>query len=605
MANNTIQNQYDIPQGGYVTFDALSLRQIIIDRLNEQGTFTDQNFVGSNLASIIDIIAYSFNTLMYYLNKTSTESMFSEAQLYENINRIVKLLDYKPIGFQTSTLSFNASATNLGPGLYTIPRYSYVKANNITFSFKEDITFAKNSLSLTAPEPLTTLSQETFLYQGSFQEYPTYTAAGDNNEILIVDTAGQLVDHFSIDVYVYSQILGKWAQYQATENLYLENGNALKYQIRLNENQRYEITFGNDINGKKLQAGDFVAVYYLQSDGVGGVVGPNALKSTDNSTAVTRYNSVQYNSILNDTVKDQYNFLTSSAISTALVFNNTTSSTTITPSQNVDEIRSLAPANFRSQYRLITSQDYITFIKTNFANLVSDIQVVNNTDYTSQYLKYFYSLGVNAPTLTDRALINQVLYADACNFNNIYIIAVPRSTGITFNYLTPAQKQLIKYSIESSKAITTETTFIDPVYKAVAIGISTPGKTIYPPGDTSCIQLQVIRAPNTSRNSQAIINDISNIFKNYFNQNNLSLGQTLDITGLTQQILAVDGVSNFYTARTDVANVKVEGLSVYVWNPSYPYTDATVTTNNVSLNYFEFPFYNNLSNIGSYITVTN
>jgi hypothetical protein len=604
MANNTLHNQYDIPQGGYVAFDAMSLRQIIIDRLNKQGTFTDQNFVGSNLASIIDIIAYSYNTLMFYLNKTSTESMFSEAQLYENINRIVKLLDYKPVGFQTSTLSFNASAVNLGPGLYTIPRYSYVQANNITFSFKEDITFAKTTLSNTS-EALTTLSQETFLYQGTVQEYPTYTAAGDENEILIVDTAGQLVDHFSVDVYVYSQLLGKWTQYQTTNNLYLENGNALKYQIRLNENQRYEITFGNDINGKKLQAGDLVAVYYLQSDGVGGVVGPNALRSGNNPTVATRFNSTQYNAILNDVVKDQYNLLASDILPNALLFNNTSSSTSITPSQTVDEIRALAPINFRSQYRLVTSQDYITFVKTNFANLISDIKVVNNTDYTSQYLKYFYKLGVNTPTLTERALVNQLLYSDACSFNNIYIIAVPRSTGATFNYLTPAQKQLIKTSIESNKTITTETTFIDPVYKAVAIGITKPGSTLYPPGDAGCVQLQIIRTANTSRNSQAIIKDITNIFQTYFNQNNLSLGQVLDITGLTQQILAVNGVSTFYTTRTDVANVKIEGLSVYVWNPSYPYTDAIVTTNNVTLNYFEFPFYNNLANIGSYITVTN
>jgi len=604
MANNTLHNQYDIPQGGYVAFDAMSLRQIIIDRLNKQGTFTDQNFVGSNLASIIDIIAYSYNTLIYYLNKTSTESMFSEAQLYENINRIVKLLDYKPVGFQTSTLSFNASAVNLGPGLYTIPRYSYVQANNIAFSFKEDITFAKTTLS-NILEALTTLSQETFLYQGSFQEYTTYTAAGDENEILIVDTAGQLVDHFSIDVYVYSQILGKWTQYQSTNNLYLENGNALKYQIRLNENQRYEITFGNDINGKKLQPGDLVAVYYLQSDGVGGVVGPNALKNGNNSTVATRYNSTQYNAILNDVIKDQYNLLASDTLSNALQFNNTSSSTTITPSQTVDEIRNLAPTNFRSQYRLVTVQDYITFIKTNFANLISDVRVVNNTDYTTQYLKYLYNLGINTPTLTDRALINQVLYNNPCNFNNIYIIAVPRSTGATFNYLTPAQKQLIKTSVQTNKTITTETTFIDPVYKAVTIGITKPGSTLYPPGDTSCIQLQVIQAPNTSRNKQAIVKDITNIFQTYFNQNNLSLGQVIDVTGLTQQILSVDGVSNFYTARTDVANVKVEGLSVYVWNPSYPYTDAISTTNNVSLNYFEFPFYNNLANIGSYITVTS
>ena len=58
MANNT--NNFDIPKGGYVAFDALSLRELIINRLNEQKVFTDQNFLGSNLASIIDIVAYYY-----------------------------------------------------------------------------------------------------------------------------------------------------------------------------------------------------------------------------------------------------------------------------------------------------------------------------------------------------------------------------------------------------------------------------------------------------------------------------------------------------------------------------------------------------------------
>ena len=46
MANITPQtqfNSFDIPQGGYVAFDAMSLRQLIINRLNEQNIFTDQN----------------------------------------------------------------------------------------------------------------------------------------------------------------------------------------------------------------------------------------------------------------------------------------------------------------------------------------------------------------------------------------------------------------------------------------------------------------------------------------------------------------------------------------------------------------------------------
>jgi hypothetical protein len=35
-------------------------------------------------------------------------------------------LDYKPVGYQTSTLSFEASAVGFEQGFYTIPKYSYL-----------------------------------------------------------------------------------------------------------------------------------------------------------------------------------------------------------------------------------------------------------------------------------------------------------------------------------------------------------------------------------------------------------------------------------------------------------------------------------------------
>jgi len=240
----TNYNSFDIPKGGYTAFDATSLRQLIINRLNEQGTFTDQNYVGSNLASIIDIIAYAYNTLIYYLNRTASESIFTEAQLYENINRIVKLIDYSPLGAQTSTLAFKCSATGFTQGLYTLPRYSYVLASgNIPFSFNEDITFNKttnNSL-----EYLKEISEQKLLYQGIYQEYPTYTAAGEDYETIILNQGDYIVDHFNIDVYVKPALTGKWELFTKTPNLYLEDTGSKKYEIRLNQNQRYEIKFGD------------------------------------------------------------------------------------------------------------------------------------------------------------------------------------------------------------------------------------------------------------------------------------------------------------------------------------------------------------------------
>ena len=84
MSQNT--TQFTIPRDGYLTFDALTLKQFIKDRLNDNKVFTDQNYEGSYISTITEIIAYTFHVLMYYLNRSSTESMFSESQIYENMN---------------------------------------------------------------------------------------------------------------------------------------------------------------------------------------------------------------------------------------------------------------------------------------------------------------------------------------------------------------------------------------------------------------------------------------------------------------------------------------------------------------------------------------
>jgi hypothetical protein len=598
MATNTSQNNFDIPKGGYIAFDAMSLRQLIIDRLNEQQVFTDQNFLGSNLASIIDIISFSYNALIYYLNKTSSESMFSEASLYENMNRIVKLIDYSPIGFQTSTLTFNCSASNLNQGLYTIPRYSYIVSNNIPFSFNEDITFVKSVNGIT--ESLNELAEQKLLFQGLYQEQPLFTATGEDNEIIILNSGTNIVDHFNIDVYVKPVLTGKWEEYVKTPNLFLETGSAKKYEIRLNGNKRYEIKFGNDINGAKLKVGDQIAVYYLGSSGAEGEVGPGALNS--NSRLVT-YNSIQFNQIVNDVFANQYRLLTN-AEAVNLNFTNTNNSTTVKAEETVDQIRLTAPANYRSQYRLVTTKDYEVFTKTNFANLLADVKCVNNWDYISGYLKYFYDIGITDPARTERALFNQVQYSDSCNFNNVYLLVVPRSVTSNLDYLVPAQKSLIDSSLTTSKMATTETVFIDPVYKAVSFGISSSLLTVDPVVDESKCYLEIIKRTSSRRDNQSIINDVVNIFTTYFSRTSLKLGQTIDVRSLTQQILDVDGVDTFYTRRTDDPTIKAQGLSFFYWNPIYPANDKTVTTNNIPLRYFEYPFFNNLNTIASKITVT-
>jgi hypothetical protein len=598
MANNTLQfNDFNIPVGGYVAFDATSLRQLIINRLNEQGVFTDQNFVGSNLAAIIDIIAYSYNTLIYYLNKTSTESMFSEAQLYENINRIVKLIDYSPVGNQTSTLTFNCSAQGLTQGTYTIPLYTYVVANNLSFSFNSNTTFAKTTNNTV--ESLDNLSNNALLHQGQYVESPVYVAAGNSNEVVTLNPGNDIADHFNIDVYVKPLATGVWQKFTSTPNLFLENGTATKYQIRLNENKYYEITFGNNINGIQLQTGDQVAVYYLASNGVNGVVGPNTL---NNNSQLVVYNTLQYNQIINDVYGGQYNYITSNTTNT-LSFANANNSTPFNTAETVASIRNNAPSNYRSQNRLVTTSDYISFVKTNFANLITDAYCVNNTDYIAGYMQYYYNIGITNPQITDRALFNQVTFSDSCNFNNIYLIVVPKSNAYVPNYLLPAQKQFIRSSIGTSKVATTETVFVDPIYKAISLGVTSSPTTFNPSTESGVCVLNIKKTTSSLRSNQAIINDVVNVFTTYFKTNNITLGQTLDVRSLNQQIYSIDGIQTFYTSRTDDPAVSIEGLSLFVWNPLYPTLDKTSTTSNVAFNYFEYCYFNNINNLVNNINI--
>ena len=139
--------EFNLPTDAYATFDATSMKRLIIDRLTEKNVYTDQVFEGSNMSAIIDVISYSYHVLMYYLNRTANESMFSQSEIYENMNRIVKLLDYKPIGYKTSVLPVELVANkNLSKGVYTIPRYSYINASGVTFSFVDDVTFSKDTV---------------------------------------------------------------------------------------------------------------------------------------------------------------------------------------------------------------------------------------------------------------------------------------------------------------------------------------------------------------------------------------------------------------------------------------------------------------------------
>jgi hypothetical protein len=607
MATNNNYNDFNLPIDGYAAFDALSLKNLIIKRLSTTGDYTDQQFEGSNLSSIIDIIAYAYHVLLFYLNRTSAESTFTTAELYENVNKIVKLIGYNPIGIQTAILPFKASSNaNLLPDTYTIPRYSYFNVNGKVYSFNSDITFTKTT---TDTETLTDLQDNNLLYQGAYTEYPSYFATGAPFETLIltvVDPNGNNIniDHFNIDVYVKSSLQGsKWEKWLSTQSLFLEKSNATRYEIRLNEGGRYEIKFGNNITGKQLDVNSEVAVYYIQSNGTKGEVGPSLL----DGRSLFFYSTARFNGIKADTISPNSKLITSTEASN-ITFKNVDSSTKFVERESVESIKTNAPNTFRSQFRLITSEDFINYINKNYSNIIASTQVVNNWDYISGHLKYYFDLGVAKPNIESRVLFNQVKFADSSNFNNVYVYAVPKlvktsSVTTRTNYLNNAQKQLLLNNLQDVKLTTAELIVNDPVYVEVDLGVKSPSETLTPSiGNDTFL---VINRSVTSKKDATLIKQIvSETIVNYFATTKDNLGLLISITDLTNQILAIDGVTNVTTQRTVDGQVyTTPGISLLIYNPVYPYDDINIFTQDVKLPYFKYPYLNDSLNFINKITV--
>lgn len=601
MNNTPIDQQFPLSYNDYAAFDATSLKSLMQNRLNQNGTFTDQVFEGSNFNNILDVIAYSYNVLLYYLNQTSNESLFSSSQIYENMNKIVKLINYKPLGQSTSILTYEAVASEgLDTGVYTIPRFSYFTINDVNFTFNKDLTFVK---SLTGSEDLAELYETSLLFQGEFVEYPLYIATGENYEevtIVSVDEDGNndVIDNNNIFIFVRDGS-GRWKEWSRVESIYLQNGASEVFEVRFNENQRYSIKFGNNVTGKRLTGGNLVAIYFLKSDKERGNVDVNTL----NENQLFLYNTDRYNAIMADIRGSNIRTITTEEANN-INFSNRNASVPYTDVENTSQIRANAPNAFKRQSRLVTVADFESYIYQNLSNLIVDVKVVNNWDYLEHYIGYFYKMGIDNPMLDSRVLYNQINFASSCNFNNLYAYVIPKTLASNnFSYdrafLNLGLKDYIASKIKDIKLSTVDLIFNDPVYIYTGFGSASQEEILNNKLSKSIAdetKLIVVKSSNNYVGKNEIKEKIKNLILNYFSFKNSKLGQTIELDILTKDIYSIQGIEEIYTYRN---NIITPGLNFLMYNVAYGESneDITLVNQTIKLPYFKIAYWGNVSKI--------
>ena len=144
---------------------------------------------------------------------------------------------------------------------------------------------------------------------------------------------------------------------------------------------------------------------------------------------------------------------------------------------------------------------------------------------------------------------------------------------------------------------------MDPIYKAVTTGYGNGTET-----DINTIISQtrlVVKLDRTAKiSTQLIQNKITGIVQSFFDPTMLTLGYNINLVNLTAQIESINGVNSVYTQRLDTGEI-IQGVSLVVWNPSYPSNDITITAKNYQLEDFQALYFSDINDFSNRIIVTS
>lgn len=579
----------------FLNLNAYAIKDLITRKLSQDSRFTDQIYEGSNLAILIDIFSYMAQNLLYCLNNAAAESMFSDTQIYENINRLCNFIGYNPRGMSPSMATFfpipdeeNAQEGNVKS---QILKYSFIntgktdsKGKTVYYSVgDEDINFVNTDYKFTMYNGIWKVYREVYSAEGipwesftlhhlksSYTE-SAYVAHGFINVYAVVyntdrsiketylfkPTSEQLfkIPHTTYksdaDVTANNGILfsGILSQHNTGKKPNSLNSNV--FNLRLNERKEYEITFGDGSTGALLPKGAAIYIVYLDTNGLEGELDANFT-----TTAKISQNRLG----LSDSICDAIFGITDKtnvALFTGEVSNDG-ASTHARLEEDVETIKKNAPAWFRMGNRLVTKNDYEYYIKNTplFSSAISDVKCMNNWEYISTFYKWLYDLGVRYHDdpryyLNQNQLIkNDYKVADPADSNNVYLWCIMNSENQSDDLLNDTR---FKNALNPIKDLTQEPVFL----KAVTVNFEIcaapeeTAKKYFKNGNFEDFNrysfLEVTLDDDALYSNTMIARQVADKILNYFSAKNQRIGTLLNYSDLMNAIYSIDGIQRLRT----------------------------------------------------------
>ena len=256
-----------MPVVNFTNLDFDQIKTSIKDYLRSNSNFSGYDFEGSNLSTIIDVLAYNTYITSYNANMVSNEVFIDSATLRENVVSLARNIGYTPrstVASKTSiTFFIDTSQYSTPPTTLTLQKGILATStifNDLmyTYTIPDDIT-------VTVVDNVATFENIT-VFEGTYITDSFTVNSFDPNQKFILSNTH--IDTSLIRVSVRSSINATASvEYQLSDTIFDIDGDSLVYYLQEIEDERYEIIFGDGVFGKKLEEPNYIQVNYIVTKG--------------------------------------------------------------------------------------------------------------------------------------------------------------------------------------------------------------------------------------------------------------------------------------------------------------------------------------------------
>ncbi len=363
-----------MPLSNSPNLDSNQVKTTFREYLKENSSFTYYDFEGSNLSTILDVLAYNTYITSYNANMVANEVFIDSATLRENVVSLARNIGYTPKSRKAAraTITFFVNTGDLSPAPATITLQKGIVASSsssfgsqsFVFSILEDVTVpVVNNTAQFNNIPI---------YEGNLVSSNFTYNARNPEQKFILDNIGIDSDLMTVSVRTNQQS-SRNVKYSLQNSLFDIDGDSSVYFIQEVDDERYQVIFGDGIFGKKLEDSNFITVNYITSSG----------DAANGVSTFKFYGRLVY-------IRNSQEYVVTSGISALTTGITASGGESI---EGVESIKKFAPRIYASQNRALTANDYETLIPARIYPETESISVFGGEELVPpQYGKVFISI---------------------------------------------------------------------------------------------------------------------------------------------------------------------------------------------------------------------